>query len=80
MGEMIFSLYDLIQIGLMLLACYCCKAYGYQKGVLETLEYFETNGIIDIPTEDTIEEEKQQVVKNTLEKHFWGIILAKKSA
>ena len=55
---MIFSLYDLIQIGLMLLACYCCKAYGYQKGVLETLEYFETNGIIDIPTEDTIEEEK----------------------
>ena len=59
MGENIFSLYDFIQLGLMLLACYCCKAYGYRKGIIETLEYFEKNGIIEIPTQEQMEEEEK---------------------
>jgi hypothetical protein len=59
MGESIFSLYDIIQLGLMLLACYCCKAYGYQKGIVDTLEYFEKNGVIEIPIEEPIEENEK---------------------
>lgn len=58
MGEITFSLYDLIQLGLMLLACYCCKVYGYQKGVVDTLDFFEKNGIIEIPTEEQMGEEE----------------------
>jgi hypothetical protein len=58
MGEITFSLYDLIQLGLMLLACYCCKAYGYQKGVVDTLDFFEKNGIIEIPTKEQMGEEE----------------------
>lgn len=59
MGENIFSLYDIIQLGLMLLACYCCRAYGYQKGVVDTLEYFEKGGVIEIPTEEPVEENEK---------------------
>lgn len=59
MGESIFSLYDIIQLGLMLLACYCCKAYGYQKGIVDTLEYFDKGGIIEIPTEEPVEEKEK---------------------
>jgi hypothetical protein len=58
MGEITFSLYDLIQLGLMLLACYCCKAYGYQRGVVDTLDFFEKNGIIEIPTKEQMGEEE----------------------
>lgn len=59
MGENIFSLYDIIQLGLMLLACYCCMIHGYRKGIVETLEYFEKNGIIEIPTAEQMEEEEK---------------------
>ena len=59
MGESIFSLYDIIQLGLMLLACYCCRAYGYQKGIVDTLEYFEKSGVIEIPTEEPVEENEK---------------------
>ena len=59
MGEAMFSVYDLIQLGLMLLACYCCKAYGYQKGMVETLEFFEEQGVIEIPTKQTMEKEEE---------------------
>lgn len=59
MGENIFSLYDVIQLGLMLFACYCCKVYGHRKGIVETLEYFEKNGIIEIPTAEEMEEEEK---------------------
>jgi hypothetical protein len=59
MGENIFSLYDIIQLGLMLLACYCCKVYGYQKGIVDTLEYFDKNQIIEIGTQEQVEENEK---------------------
>jgi hypothetical protein len=47
MEQVTFTLYDVIQIVLMLLACFACKAYGYQKGISDTVGFFEDKGIID---------------------------------
>lgn len=39
--------YDLIQIGLLLAACYACYRKGHRKGVEDTLDFFEQEGIIE---------------------------------
>jgi len=39
-------LYDIIQIVLMLAACYCCKVYGFYQGVHETVESLIEQGVI----------------------------------
>ena len=46
MEQVTFTLYDVIQIILMLLACFACKAYGYAKGISDTVGFFEDRGII----------------------------------
>jgi len=58
MEQFTFTLYDVIQIGLMLLACFACKAYGYQKGISDTVGFFEDKGIIEITDDAEIRKSK----------------------
>lgn len=51
---------DLIQIALLLFACYCCRVSGYQKGIVDTLEYFDKNGIIEIGKDPDEEAEEKR--------------------
>jgi hypothetical protein len=60
MEQVTFTLYDVIQIVLMLLACFACKAYGYQKGISDTVGFFEDKGIIEITDDDEIRKSKDQ--------------------
>lgn len=46
--EQIFTLYDIIQIVLLLAACWACRCAGYYKGISDTLDFFHDKGIIDI--------------------------------
>lgn len=46
--EQTFTLYDIIQICLMLAACYACRMSGYMKGISDTVGFFEDKGIIEI--------------------------------
>jgi len=48
MEQYTFTLYDIIQIILLLAACYSCKIAGYQKGIADTVGFFEDKGIIEI--------------------------------
>jgi hypothetical protein len=47
MENITFSLYEIIQIVLMLVTCYACYKNGHEKGVNDTLDYFESEGIIE---------------------------------
>jgi hypothetical protein len=47
MPNIVFSLYDLIQIALLLLACFACFKAGHKKGVNDTLDFMEAEGIIE---------------------------------
>lgn len=47
MGNVSFTLYDIIQIALMLGACYSCYKWGHHKGMNDTLDFFEEEGIIE---------------------------------
>jgi hypothetical protein len=58
MEQYTFTLYDVIQIVLMLLACYACKVYGYQKGISDTVGFFEDKGIIEITDDAEIRKSK----------------------
>jgi hypothetical protein len=60
MEQVTFTLYDVIQIILMLLACFACKAYGYQKGISDTVGFFEDKGIIEITDDDEIRKSKDK--------------------
>ena len=60
MEQLTFTFYDIVQIVLMLTACYACKAYGYQKGISDTVGFFEDKGIIELTDDD-------EVVKKTKE-------------
>ena len=46
MNSITFSLLDLAQIGLLLAACYACYLKGINKGIGDTLEFFEEQGIL----------------------------------
>lgn len=52
MEEYTFTLYDIIQIVLMLLACYACRIQGYYKGVGDTIDFFHDKGIIEIDDDE----------------------------
>ena len=52
MPEIYFSLNDLIQIGLLLLACFACYKWGHKKGVEDTLNFMEEQGIIESESQD----------------------------
>jgi len=58
MEQVTFTLYDVIQIVLMLLACFACKAYGYQKGISDTVGFFEDKGIIEITDDAEVRKSK----------------------
>jgi hypothetical protein len=47
MPNIVFSLYDLIQIGLLLLACFACFKAGHKRGIEDTLEFMEEQGILE---------------------------------
>jgi len=47
MPEIYFYLKDLVQIALLLLACFACYKWGHRKGVEDTLEFMENQGIIE---------------------------------
>lgn len=42
------NLYDMIFLALSLLACYSCKCYGYQRGISDTIQFFEDQGVIKV--------------------------------
>lgn len=46
MGSIVFTLYDIIQLVLMLGACYACYKWGHHKGMNDTIDFFEAEGII----------------------------------
>ena len=58
MGEVTFYVGNLIEIALLLLACYCCKIYGYQKGISDTLEYLDKGDMIEVT--DVLESEEPE--------------------
>ena len=60
MEQVTFTLYDVIQIVLMLLACFACKAYGYQKGISDTVGFFEDKGIIEITDDAEVRKSKDE--------------------
>lgn len=39
---------DFIQLFLMLGACYACYKAGHHRGITDTVEFFEEEGIIEI--------------------------------
>lgn len=47
MENFTFTFYDIVQIVLLLAACWACKASGYQKGISDTIGFFEDKGIIE---------------------------------
>jgi hypothetical protein len=47
MNSITFTLMDLLQIGLMIAACYACYLRGVNKGIGDTLEFFEEQGLIE---------------------------------
>jgi hypothetical protein len=52
MDKIVFSAMDLIQIGLMLAACYGCYKAGVQRGVTDTLDFLESEGHIEFESEE----------------------------
>ena len=53
MENITFSLLDMIQVGLMLGACYACNRWGYHRGIYDTVQFFETQGILELDEDDT---------------------------
>lgn len=45
--EITLTLWDLGQVGLMVAACYGCYLKGLNKGIGDTLEFFEEQGLIE---------------------------------
>ena len=52
MPQIYFSLIDLVQIGLLLIACFSCYKWGHRKGVEDTLDFMENQGIIESEQQD----------------------------
>lgn len=53
-----FTTYDIIQILLLLAACWACKIYGYTKGISDTIAFFEDKGIIELTDDAEIRKTK----------------------
>lgn len=52
MESITFSLLDMIQLGLMLGACYACNRWGYHKGIYDTVQFFEAHGAVELDQDD----------------------------
>ena len=48
MENLTFTFYDIVQIVLLLAACWACRVSGYQKGIADTIGFFEDKGIIEL--------------------------------
>jgi len=48
MEEPIFSIMDLLQLGLMILACYACYCRGRITGIEQTVQTLADQGLIDL--------------------------------
>lgn len=53
-----FTTYDIIQILLLLAACWACKIYGYTQGISDTIAFFEDKGIIELTDDAEIRKTK----------------------
>lgn len=58
MEQFTFTFYDIVQILLLLLSCFACKAYGYQQGISDTVEFLHEKGIIDITDDAEVKPKK----------------------
>lgn len=47
MNSITFTLLDLVQIALLLATCYACYLKGVNKGIGDTLDFFEEQGLIE---------------------------------
>ena len=52
MEKLVFTINDLIQIGLFVAACYGCYRAGIDRGVTDTLEFLESEGHIEFKSEE----------------------------
>jgi len=48
MEHVTFTFYDVVQIVLMLAACWACKLNGYHKGISDTIGFLEDKGIVEV--------------------------------
>jgi hypothetical protein len=48
MEQLNFTFYDVVQIVLLLAACWACKISGYQKGISDTIGFLEDKGIVEV--------------------------------
>ena len=61
MEQYTFTIYDIVQIVLMLVTFYACKVHGYQRGIADTVGFFEDKGIIEITDDlEVIKKPKDQ--------------------
>jgi hypothetical protein len=47
-----FSLLDMIHLFLMLGACYACNRWGYHQGIHDAVQFFESQGMIELDKDD----------------------------
>jgi hypothetical protein len=64
MEQVNFAFYDIVQIVLLLAACYACRMSGYQKGIVDAVDFFHDKGIIDFDENDDIVTKDKITVKN----------------
>lgn len=48
MESIVFSLMDIFHIALMVGACYACYRWGHHRGMVDTVNFFEDEGIIEV--------------------------------
>lgn len=48
MEQLNFTFYDVVQIVLLLAACWACRLSGYHKGISDTIGFLEDKGIVEI--------------------------------
>ena len=48
MEQLNFTFYDVVQIVLLLAACWACRLSGYHKGIADTIGFLEDKGIVEI--------------------------------
>ena len=46
--QITLTLWDIGQIALMLTACYACYNRGFNKGIGDTMEFLEEQGVIEL--------------------------------
>jgi len=47
-----FTLFDIVQIGLLIAACWACYHAGIEKGAMSVIEMLEEEGVLQIKDGD----------------------------